>query len=240
MREERSAQLKILETLLHYEFVDTGLLDRALTHRSYVNENQHIDCRDNERLEFLGDAVLQLCISDILTRQFPDHREGQLSKLRASLVNEQPLATVALDFRIGEFVLLGKGEEASGGRMKPSILADAFEALIAAIYLDRGYGTVFSFITHIFQPRIREWGKAPIYRDYKSRLQEMCQSRFKTIPQYELIAEFGPDHDKTFEICVSAGTMFAEKGRGKNKKEAEQEAARAALEKMERTTGQER
>jgi len=237
MRENRSQQLKLLERLLGYEFGDRDLLDRALTHRSYVNENQHLTCRDNERFEFLGDAVLQLCISDILVRQFPDHAEGQLSKLRASLVNEHPLAAVALDFRIGEFILLGKGEEASGGRMKHSILADAFEAVIAAIYLDGGYGEVFSFINGIFQPRIEEWEMAPIYRDYKSRLQELCQSRLKTIPQYELVAEYGPDHDKTFEIEVSAGSMFSEKGRGKNKKEAEQDAARAALETMEHATG---
>lgn len=233
MHEDRLKKIKSLEELLSYEFRDIDLLDTALTHRSYVNENQEPGCKDNERLEFLGDAVLQLCISDILVKQFPDYTEGQLSKLRASMVNEQPLAKVALDFHIGDFMLLGKGEEASGGKAKNSILADAFEAIIAAIYLDRGYEKVFSFINNIFRPRIAKWGKEPIYRDYKSLLQELCQSRFKAIPKYELIAEFGPDHDKTFQIGVSAGSMISETGLGKNKKEAEQEAAREALEKME-------
>ncbi len=235
MREDRTEKLKTLEEILAYHFHDITLLDGALTHRSFVNENQHLDCTDNERLEFLGDAVLQLCISDILIHQFPDHAEGQLSKLRASMVNEQPLAKVALDFHIGDFILLGKGEEASGGRTKSSILADAFEAVIAAIYMDRGYEKVFSFINDIFQPRIKKWGEEPIYHDYKSRLQELCQSKLKIIPQYELMAEFGPDHDKTFEIGVSAGNIISERGRGKNKKEAEQEAARAALEKLDVT-----
>jgi len=233
MHEDRLKKIKYLEELLSYEFRDIGLLDTALTHRSYVNENQEPDCKDNERLEFLGDAVLQLCMSDILIKQFPDYTEGQLSKLRASMVNEQPLAKMALDFHIGNFMLLGKGEEASGGKMKYSILADAFEAVIAAIYLDRGYEKVFSFINNAFRPRIAKWGKEPIYRDYKSLLQELCQSRLKAIPKYELIAEFGPDHDKTFQIEVSAGSIISETGLGKNKKEAEQEAARAALEKME-------
>jgi dsRNA-specific ribonuclease len=151
-------------------------------------------------------------------------------------VNEQPLAKVALDFHIGDFMLLGKGEEASGGKMKSSILADAFEAITAAIYLDGGYDRAFSFINSIFQPRIKKWGKEPIYRDYKSLLQEQCQSKFKTIPKYELIAESGPDHDKTFTIRVSAGSVISETGLGKNKKEAEQEAARAALKIMEGNT----
>lgn len=235
MDDDRLKKIRHLEELLSYEFRDIGLLNTALTHRSYVNENQEQDCKDNERLEFLGDAVLQLCMSDILIRQFPYHREGQLSKLRASMVNEQPLAKVALDFHIGNFILLGKGEETSGGKTKNSILANAFEAVIAAIYLDGGYEKVFSFINIIFQPRIEKWGKEPIYRDYKSQLQELCQSRLKAIPKYELIAELGPDHDKTFQVKVSAGRIISETGLGKNKKEAEQEAARAAMKRMEGT-----
>ncbi|MBN2568730.1 MAG: ribonuclease III [Deltaproteobacteria bacterium] len=235
MFEDRFKKLKTLEEFLCYEFTDIALLDGALTHRSFINENQDMKCEDNERLEFLGDAVLQLCVSDILIRQFPYHSEGRLSKLRASLVNEQPLAMVALDFHIGDFILLGKGEETSGGRSKSSILADAFEAVTAAIYLDKGYKKAFSFINNIFKPRIETWGKEPVYQDYKSRLQELCQSRLKTIPKYELMAEFGPDHDKTFEIRVSAGTIISEIGKGKNKKEAEQRAAGSALQKLETT-----
>jgi len=139
MNEERVQALTGLEDRLGWYFADIDLLDNALTHRSFVNENAGLACRDNERLEFLGDAVLELTVSDMLMRKFPDHSEGQLSKLRASVVNEQPLAELARRFGIGEHLLLGKGEEGSGGRMKPSLLANAFESVIAAMYQDGGF-----------------------------------------------------------------------------------------------------
>src|SRR3989339_2251970 len=154
MKEERVQALKELEAYLGYRFEDRGLLDNALTHRSFVNENSTLPCKDNERLEFLGDAVLELTVSDMLMKKFPDLAEGELSKLRASVVNEQPLAKLARSFRIGEFLLLGRGEEASGGRTKPSLLANAFESVIAAMYLDGGFNRAAAFTGRLFEPLI--------------------------------------------------------------------------------------
>ncbi len=156
MNEERIRTLKGLEERLGWHFADIALLDNALTHRSFVNENVALACRDNERLEFLGDAVLELTVSDMLMRKFPDHAEGELSKLRASVVNEQPLAELARRFGIGEYLLLGKGEEGSGGRMKSSLLANAFESVIAAMYLDGGFDRTAAFIGRLFEPLIEE------------------------------------------------------------------------------------
>lgn len=232
---ERLEMIHRLEEALSVSFNDPALLDTALTHRSYVNENQGISCQDNERLEFLGDAVLELCISDLLMRMHPDYSEGRLSKLRASMVNEQPLSLLADTFRIGEYILLGKGEEISGGRTKPSILADAFEAILAALYLDGGFETVYRFIERVFVPLIRTDSGDPFYRDYKTTLQETCQSRFKTIPRYSLLHEYGPDHDKIFQVRLSVSEFVTATGMGRNKKEAEQEAARKALEQLEST-----
>lgn len=230
---ERREKLRELERELSLSFEDPGLLNTALTHRSYVNENQGMTCQDNERLEFLGDAVLELCISHILIRMHPGYSEGRLSKLRASMVNEQPLAMMADAFRIGDYILLGKGEETSGGRSKPSILADAFEAVLAAVYIDRGFETVCRFIECVFEPLIHADSGDPFYRDYKTTLQEVCQSRFKIIPRYTLLHEYGPDHDKIFHVRLTVSEFITATGTGKNKKEAEQEAARRALEQIE-------
>lgn len=201
----------------------------ALTHRSYANENAVLGCADNERLEFLGDAVLQLCTSNLLMRLFPGEAEGPLSKRRTSIVNERPLAELARQLDLGSFVLLGKGEENSGGRVKSSILSDTYEAVIAAVYLDGGYRAANRFIERFFAPLIREEKEAFIYRDYKSDLQELAQGRYRFIPRYELVGESGPDHDKTFEMEVRVADVVSIRARGKNKKEAEQEAARLAL-----------
>ncbi len=201
----------------------------ALTHRSYANEHAAQGCADNERLEFLGDAVLQLCTSHLLMRLFPGDAEGQLSKRRTSIVNERPLAELARQLDLGSFLLLAKGEDQSGGREKSSLLSDAFEAVIAAIYLDGGYRGANRFIERFFTPLIREEGEVPIYRDYKSDLQELAQGRYHFIPRYELVGESGPDHDKTFEMEVRVAHVVSIRARGKNKKEAEQEAARLAL-----------
>ncbi|MDO8724330.1 MAG: ribonuclease III, partial [Syntrophales bacterium] len=152
MTEERLAALHDFEQNLSWRFQDLSLLNNALTHRSFVNENPSLKCSDNERLEFLGDAVLGLCISDALMERFPDYAEGQLSKLRASLVNEQHLAELARKIRIGDYLLLGKGEETSGGREKNSLLADTFEAVIAAIYLDCGFDRAMVFVRSLFAP----------------------------------------------------------------------------------------
>jgi len=232
MTEERLLALKKLEQHLYCQFNDIALLDSALVHRSYINENLSSSFRDNERLEFLGDAVLELCITDLLMKSFPDYTEGQLSKLRASVVNEQPLAELARKFQIGSFILLGKGEESSGGRFKNSILADTFEAITAAVYLDGGFDRAYDFVQRLFAPLIEEGSRNITYRDYKTSLQEFCQNRFKEIPRYALIGEFGPDHDKVFEVRLSVPGIIETTGKGKSKKEAEQQAAHKALDTL--------
>jgi ribonuclease-3 len=234
MTEERTQALRELEAELGYCFGDIGLLDNALTHRSFVNENGSLPCKDNERLEFLGDAVLELAVSDMLMKKFPAYPEGELSKLRASVVNEQPLAELARRFRIGEFLLLGRGEEASGGRMKPSLLANAFESLVAAMYLDGGFDRAAAFTGRLFEPLIEAGtaAAAAVYRDYKTAAQEVCQNLFQELPRYAIIAETGPDHDKRFEMGLVIGEKTIATGTGRNKKEAEQQAAKMALETL--------
>ena len=232
MPDERLQDLKNLEEILGYKFENIALLDNALRHRSFVNENPGDSLPDNERLEFLGDAVLGLCLSDMLIRKFPDYAEGQLSKLRAFVVNEQSLADIARRFEIGAHLLLGRGEEGSGGRTKASILSNAFEAVAAAVYLDCGFEKACRFLERIFQPLIDEGKKSFMYRDYKTALQEICQNLFKETPKYTLINETGPDHDKVFEISLRVGGILAATGKGKSKKEAEQQAAGRALEEL--------
>jgi ribonuclease-3 len=235
MNDKRKQNLRELEAYLGYRFADLALLDNALTHRSFVNENGGLALKDNERLEFLGDAVLELTVSDMLMMKFPDHAEGELSKLRASVVNEQPLAELARRFRIGEFLLLGRGEETSCGRMKPSLLANAFESIVAAMYLDGGFDRTAAFIGRLFEPLIEEGAMPVLYRDYKTAIQEICQNRFHEIPRYIVLSESGPDHDKRFEIGLVLGERVIATGKGRNKKEAEQKAARAAREELRRT-----
>lgn len=230
MKEERVQALKELEAYISYRFEDRGLLDNALTHRSFVNENSALPCKDNERLEFLGDAVLELTVSDMLMKKFPDLAEGELSKRRASVVNEQPLAKLARSFRIGEFLLLGRGEEASGGRTKPSLLANAFESVVAAMYLDGGFDRTAAFIGRLFEPLIEAGAAAAVYRDYKTAAQEICQNLFRELPRYIVISETGPDHEKRFETSLVIGERIIATGTGRSKKEAEQQAAKEALE----------
>jgi ribonuclease III len=232
--ENRTRHLKELENILVYTFSRIQLLDKALTHRSFINENQTLNLKDNERLEFLGDAVLDLCISDMLMRGFPDYTEGQLSKIRASIVNETTLAEMAREFQLGNFLLLGKGEELSGGRTKNSILSNAFEAVIAAIYLDGGFDKTLGFIKDLFQPYIEKWIHYPIYKDYKTFLQEFSQNRFKAVPKYQLVHESGPDHDKVFHIKLTIADTLTATGIGKNKKDAEQQAAKQAIEGLQK------
>lgn len=233
MTEERLAALRDFEQNLSWRFRDLSLLNNALTHRSFVNENTSLKCFDNERLEFLGDAVLGLCISDALMEKFPDYAEGQLSKLRASLVNEQHLAELARKVRIGDYLLLGKGEETSGGREKNSLLADTFEAVIAAIYLDCGFARAMVFVRSLFAPLLEGGTQELICRDYKTAIQEIAQNRFKEIPQYTLTGQSGPDHDKIFETKLVIADIIATFGVGKNKKEAEQRAAKKAMEMLQ-------
>jgi ribonuclease-3 len=235
MNEERVRTLKGLEERLGWHFADIALLDNALTHRSFVNENTGLACRDNERLEFLGDAVLELTVSDMLMRKFPDHAEGELSKLRASVVNEQPLAELARKFGIGEYLLLGKGEEGSGGRMKSSLLANAFESVIAAMFRDGGFDRTAAFIGRLFEPLIEDGDISAVYRDYKTAVQETCQVLFREMPRYMVISETGPDHDKRFETSLVIGERVIATGTGRSKKDAEQQAARAAMEELRKS-----
>jgi len=229
MNEDRATVLTDLEKTLAYVFRDAGLLDHALTHRSFANEYACPAGKDNERLEFLGDAVLDLCVSDLLMKNFPDDPEGRLSKRRAACVNERSLAELARRCHLGEGLLLGKGEEQTGGRSKPSLLANAFEAVVAAIYLDGGFERVSSFIEHLFSDLIRDGAEGLPYRDYKTLLQEICQTRFHEAPRYVVIQESGPDHDKTFAVRLDVADQITTAGSGKSRKEAEQEAARKAL-----------
>lgn len=232
LSEERTEKLRTLEERLGWAFADLTLLDNALTHRSYINENSTSGCRDNERLEFLGDAVLELTVSDMLMRKYPDHAEGQLSKLRASVVNEQPLAEMARRFGIGEHLLLGRGEEGSGGRTKSSLLANAFESIVAAMFLDGGFDRTAAFVRGLFEPLIAGGSIDSVYRDYKTAAQERTQVLFHEMPRYTLLSESGPDHDKRFETGFMIGERLIATGRGRSKKEAEQQAARTALEEL--------
>jgi len=217
-----------LETRLEYRFQDKRLLEKTLYHRSYVNEHPRHGLKDNERLEFLGDAVLNLVIAHLLMTRFPDRDEGDLSRIRSHLVNEQELAEIARAIFLGPAIRLGRGEAQSNGREKNSILSDALEAVIAAVYMDAGFPAAFAFIEGQFRSRIRNADLHSTGGDYKSRLQERVQLVKKIQPRYAVVEETGPDHDKTFTVRVQAGDLAAE-GVGKSKKLAEQAAARAAL-----------
>lgn len=229
-------ELSSLENELGYQFKDIGLLREALQHSSYVNEQRDPALQDNERLEFLGDAVLDLVITHILMEHFPTTREGDLSRMRATIVNESQLSSMAQRLNLGLNLLLGRGEALSNGQEKKSILADALEAVIAAVYLDGGLEASFKVIERQFSEIISQVGDRLAAEDFKSRLQELVQVRFKRIPDYEVMAESGPDHDKTFEVRLSIGNSLTTYGTGKSKKAAEQAAAEVALEKLEGET----
>jgi ribonuclease-3 len=223
-RLKKEPRLAGLEKELGYAFSDVSLLVRALTHVSY---NRSKSAGHNEVLEFLGDAVLDLVISDLLIRSFPEKSEGDLSRMRAALVNSPALAEKAARLSLGSSLRLGKGEERSGGRDKPSILAGAFEALLGAVYRDGGYEPTRRVIEKYFGVDIKE--KKLGQQDYKTRLQEISQMLFRAPPSYRLVSESGPDHDKFFVTEIAMGGKVLGKGRGKTKKQAEQEAAKEAL-----------
>jgi ribonuclease III len=220
---------KKLEKKLSYSFKDSSLLTLALTHTSYTNENPVGLYPDNERLEFLGDAVLDLIITRLLIDKFPEAAEGELSRLRSALVNEQRLSSMAGNFDIGKYLLLGKGEDITGGRNKDSILSAAYEAIIGAIYLDGDFTSAFQVVENHFSRLISAAYDEGFHRDYKTELQEISQSLFSSPPDYILTGEAGPDHDKSFEVGVLMNGNILGKGRGKSKKAAEQQAARETL-----------
>lgn len=222
-----------VETKLGHKFNSKELLEEALRHSSFVNEQPKSDLRDNERLEFLGDAVINLIVGHILMDRHPHLKEGDLSRTRANLVNESQLAVIARSLDLGGFIRLGKGEIQTDGREKNSILAGAFEALVAAVYLDGGFKTAFRIIENSFVPFLELVHSVTDSYDYKSQLQEWVQEKQGEIPKYKVIREEGPDHDKTFWISVNAFDLETE-GRGKNKKTAEQDAARKMLEVLKK------
>ncbi|RJP86741.1 MAG: ribonuclease III [Desulfobacteraceae bacterium] len=225
--------LSLLETNLQYAFRSRDFLERALRHSSFVNEHPDKEIENNERLEFLGDSVLNMVISHLLMKQFPRLNEGDLSKIRSSLVNESQLAMIARKIHLGDFIRLGKGEMNSGGQDKASILADGFEALMAAVYLDGGFDNVFEVITAHFSGLFDIIASSEENQDFKSRIQEIAQATVKLQPEYRVINESGPDHDKTFEVELVVGSISAQ-GTGKSKKAAEQAAAKQALELFSR------
>ncbi|MBW3614187.1 MAG: ribonuclease III [Actinobacteria bacterium] len=225
------AGVEILVERLGRRFVDPDLLARALAHRSWCAETE--GALSNERLEFLGDAVLGLVVTDHLFRSYPDLPEGELAKVRASLVNSEALAEVAAEIELGSFLLLGKGEAASGGREKPSILADAMEAVIGAVYIDGGWLAAAELIMRLLAERIDEAAAGPGGQDFKTRLQELAARRFDQLPRYTVLDE-GPDHAKRFFATVFLAGRERGRGEGRSKKQAEQGAARAAWIELQR------
>ncbi|MBA2624665.1 MAG: ribonuclease III [Acidimicrobiia bacterium] len=214
---------------LGYRFTDPDLLERALAHRSWCAETP--GNASNERLEFLGDAILGLVVTDHIYRTYPDLPEGELAKVRASVVSAAALAEVAGELDLGAALLLGKGEDASGGREKPSILADALEAVIGVTYLDGGWTAAAGVVLRLLEARIAEAAAGPGGQDYKTRLQELSARAFEDVPSYEVVDD-GPDHAKRFFASVTVGGLRRGRGEGRSKKQAEQAAARSAWEQL--------
>jgi ribonuclease III len=226
-------EFEALQQTIGYRFRDRGLLEHAMTHTSRANEDVSGGVRDNESLEFLGDAVLGFLIADLLFNEFPDHDEGQKSKMKAAMVSTAALGRLAERLSLGEHLLLGRGEEKTGGRQKQALLADSYEALIAAIYLDGGVEHVRAFVAHEFAALVDEARIGAAGQDYKSALQELVQSRNEPLPEYRLIGTVGPDHRKLFQVEVAVKGAPVAEATGTSKKEAEQEAARLALDKLQ-------
>ncbi|HXG30293.1 MAG TPA: ribonuclease III [Thermodesulfobacteriota bacterium] len=216
----------MIEKKLGYRFKDRNLLKTSLTHSSYANESSVIS---NERLEFLGDAVLGCVVARFLYDRFPEASEGKLSKMRSAIVSRFNFARFAVDLGIDKEILLGKGEELTGGRKRESNLAGAFEALIGAVYLDGGYRRVFQVISRLLKDCL---DRKEIFIDYKTRLQELAQKQYKIMPKYKVVLEEGPPHDKCFHVEVKVARKVLGRGLGRNKKEAEQAAAKEGLENL--------
>lgn len=218
------------EKKIEVSFKDKQLLQTAFTHRSYVNENRDTVREHNERLEFLGDAVLELVITDFLFEKYPERPEGELTAFRASLVNTQSISASASDIGMNDYLLLSKGEARDTGRARQYILANTFEALIGALYIDQGYDIARLFIARTLFPKIDEIVEKRLWQDAKSYFQECAQDTFSTTPSYELVKEVGPDHDKKFIAAAMINGDAIAEGEGRSKQEAEQAAARKALE----------
>ena len=218
-----------LEEKIGVKFNDIGVLEQAFTHRSFLNENREIKRGHNERLEFLGDAVLELVTTDFLYKKYEDKAEGELTALRSALVNTISISEVAGELGFNEYLMLSRGEAKDEGRARQYILANTFESVVGAIYLDQGYAAADTFISTFLLPQIDEIVEKGLWVDAKSKLQEEVQERFSMTPMYETVSEIGPDHDKTFTVRVKYGDGKVAEGNGKSKQEAEQEAAREAV-----------
>jgi len=229
MDEERLASLKGLEDRLGYRFKEMKWLDQALTHKSFIYETNHPEKGANEVLEFLGDSVLNLAVSYLLLHKFPDAQEGTLSMMRSQLVKRSSLASLSKELQLEGYLLLGKSQQSNGGVQKASILANTYEALIGAIFMDSGFNRTLEIIQEHFEPYLQTKTPSVAFDDYKSLLQIYSQQSHGASPQYRMMNESGPDHDKRFQASVMIGDEVKGLGWGKSKKEAEQEAAKNAL-----------
>jgi ribonuclease-3 len=226
------AEFASLQDILGITFKHPLLLQQSLVHRSYLNEAPDFPLPSNERLEFLGDAVLSFVVAEKLYSDFPHLDEGELTKLRAALVRRDTLARIAQSLNLGDYLYLGRGEERSGGRHRRSNLCGALEALFGAVLLDQGYAGAKDFILRLLAGELEKIRESGVVTDYKSLLQKLAQAELRTIPLYRVVAETGAEHNKTFTVEVCVGDAVLGQGWGKGKRAAEQEAARAALEKM--------
>jgi ribonuclease-3 len=231
-RTARDPAVEALEARLAQPIVNAEVALAALTHKSFVNEHRNEGMADNERLEFLGDAVLDLAVSHRLMERFPEAREGELSKIRAAVVDEPGLARMARTLELGPLLRLGRGEELTGGRQKASLLADAMEAVIAALYLGGGLEPVLALLDRFLGEAFARAAAGTLDRDYKTQLQELAQSRLRASPRYRVVAEHGPDHSKVFDVEAEIKGEVVGRGTGRSKKDAEQAAAKLALDAM--------
>lgn len=223
--------MELIEKKIGVTFKDKALLKQAFTHRSYLNENKNLGMAHNERLEFLGDAVLELVVTDYLFKKYTAKPEGELTALRSALVNSVMLANISTELNLNDYLLLSRGEAKDTGRARQYILANTFEALVGAIYLDQGYVEADKFITRALLPRITEVEEKKLWVDAKSFFQEMAQEKLGVTPNYKTTKEHGPDHNKIFTVGLYVDDSLISEGQGKSKQEAEQEAAKKGLEK---------
>lgn len=228
--QEMNEQLKALEGILGSAFHDRTHLLTAMTHRSYLNENREAKQEHNERYEFLGDAVLELIVTDFLFNKFPEKPEGELTAVRAALVNTNTLSDAARELGVNEYLLLSRGEARDSGRARQYILANTFEAIVGAIYLDRGYDAAKQFVAEQLFKKTEEIVEKRLWQDSKSRFQELAQEHANVTPSYRVLSQEGPDHDRVFTIGVFLGDEQIAEGSGNAKQEAEQQAAERAIE----------
>jgi len=231
-KKQKQNKIEILAKKLGLKFSDKSLLERALTHRSYLNEKKNEKLHHNERLEFLGDAVLELIISEHLFSAYPERAEGELTSFRAATVKTDTLALVSRELNFGEHLRMSKGEEATGGRDKDYLLANTFESVLGSIYIDQGYESCKKFVSEVLIPRIENIVENRLDIDAKTEFQEIAQARYRLTPTYKLVVAKGPDHEKTFTMAIMVGDDEFGRGAGPSKQKAEEKAAQKALEKV--------